>query len=134
MSQIVTGRNHIVETEFGDGLGQGASEAGCLSNRREIRQIVRGCGGVNDASGERFDAETGNGRKLETSHGLRGETRGKLCQRERVNALAAGGKSPDGELRGGGSRGRDHEYFAVRGEERGSALEQRGVGAGVNKR
>lgn len=142
MRQVAAGwsyirRRHIVQTEFGDRLRQRASKTGCLGDGREIGQVFRGCGGVNDARCQSFDAKAGDGRKREAAHGLSGEVRGKLRERQRVNTLAAGWKSADGEFRGGGSRGRDDDDFAVRvlcGQERGGAIEQRGVGAGVNER
>ncbi len=118
----------LLQAEFGDRFRQSASEAGCLSDGREIGQVLGGCGSVDDASGECFDAEAGDGRERETAHGLCGEVRGKLRERESVNALATGRKSADGKFVGGGSRGRDDEDFAVRifrGEEGGGAVEQR---------
>ncbi len=126
-----------MQAKLRDGLRQSASETGCLRHGGEIGKGVRGCGGMDDASGKRFDAEPGDGRKREASHGLSGEVRGKLCERQRVNALAAVRESSDGELVGGGSRWSDDQDFAVsffRSEERSGAIEQRGVGAGVNQR
>ena len=127
----------ILQAEFGDRLRQGASEAGCLSDGSEIGQALRGCGGMNDARGQRFDAEAGDGSERETSHGLRGEVGGELRESECVNALAARRESAGGEFIGGGSRGGDDEDFRVLGffgEERSGALEQCGVGAGVKER
>ncbi len=86
---------------------------------------------MDDASGQRFDAEARDGRKREASHGLRGEVSGKLRERQSVNALAAIRESSNGQFRGGGSGGRDDQNFAMRfrrGQERGGAIEQRGVG------
>jgi len=62
---------------------------------------------------------------------------GELRERERVNALASGWKSAGGKFVGGGSRGRDDQDFRViglLGEERGGAVEERCVGAGMKER
>ena len=133
----VAGRRYVLQAKFGNCLRQSAREARGLSDGREIGQVVGACGSVDDASGQRFDAEAGDGRQREAAHGLSGKVRGNLRERESVNALAAGRKSSDGELRGGGSRRRDDQDLAVRlfrGQERGGAIEQRGIGAGVNER
>ena len=130
-------RGHILQTKFGERLGEGAGEAGCLGDWREVGQTFRGCGGVNDAGGQRFDTEAGDGRKRETAHGLRCEIGRELGESQRVNALATGWGSADGEFIGGSSRGSDDEDFGVLGflgEERGGALEKCGVGAGMKER
>ncbi len=111
----VARRVHILQAKFGDGFRQGAREAGCLSDGGEIGQPLRGDGGVDNARGERFNAEAGDGCERETAHGLGGEVRGELRESERVNALAAGWKSAGGELVCGGSRRRDDEDFGVLG-------------------
>jgi hypothetical protein len=57
-----------------------------------------------------------------------------LRESERVNALAARRESAGGEFMGGCSRRRDHQDFSVLGliaKERGGALEECSVGAGV---
>ncbi len=126
-----------MQAEFGDGLGQGARETGCLSDGSEIGQALRGSGSLNNARGESFNSEAGDRSERETTHGLRGEVGGELRESECVNALAARWKSVGGELIGGGTRGGDDEDFVVLGffgEKCGSAMEQRGVGAGVKER
>ncbi len=92
---------------------------------------------MNDTGGKRFNAEAGDGREGQASHGLSSEIRGELSQGERVNALATSGKSSNDEFVRRGTRGRDDQRFAVRllaGEKRRGAIEQCGVGAGMNKR
>jgi hypothetical protein len=69
------------------------------------------------------------------AHGLGSETGGELDEGEGVNALAARGKSADGKFIGGGTGGRDDEDAGVLGlfgQKRGGALEECGVGAGIN--
>ena len=126
-----------MQAKFGNRFGEGAGEAGRLSDGSEIGQGIGGCGGVNDARGECFDAEAGDGSKREASHGLRGEMGGELRERECVNALAARRKGMGSEFIRGGSGGSDDEDFGVLGlfgQKGGGALEERGVGAGVNER
>jgi hypothetical protein len=98
---------NILQTKLDDGLRQGAGKAGCLSDGREISQLFRRCGGVNNPRGERFDAEAGDRRKPEAPHGLGGEIRRKLRERESMQALATGRKGADGEFVGCGSCWRD---------------------------
>ena len=136
VSQVAR-RERILQSKFGKRLGEGAGEAGRLSHRGEIGQGIGGCGGVNDARGECFDAQAGNGSKPEASQGLRGEMGRELRESERVNALAARRKGMGSELIRCGSGGGDHQDFRVLGlfgQEGGSALEKRGVGAGVQER
>jgi hypothetical protein len=92
--------------------------------------LVRGCGGVNNARAESFDAKAGDGSQRETAHGLSGEMGGELREGECVNALTARWKSASGEFVSGGSRGCDDQDFGVLGligEERSGAVEKRGV-------
>ena len=92
---------------------------------------------MDDACGNRFDAEPGNGGECETSHGLRGEVCGELGESECVNALAARRESVGSQFRRGSSSGSDDEHFGMLGffsEECGGAVEQCSVGAGVNER
>ncbi len=92
---------------------------------------------MNNSRGERFDSEAGDGNERETAHGLGGELGGELRESECVNSLAARSESAGGEFIGGGARGGDDEdFFVLRffGEKCGSAMEQRGVGAGVKER
>ena len=142
MREIATGRSgagegawvDILQTKFGERFGEGASEAGCLSDRGEIRQLVGSCGGVNNAGGQRLHTKAGDGRQRETAHGLGGEMGGKLRECERVNALAAGWKSAGGQFIRGYAGGGDNQDFRVPGlicEKCGSAVEERSVGAGV---
>lgn len=133
----VARRRRIVQTKFCDRLCQSAREAGRLSDGSEIRQPVRGGGGVDDARGDCFDAEAGDGSDGKASHGLRGELGGELRESECVNALAAGWEGVGDEFRRGGSCGSDDEDFGMLGffsEECGGAVEKCGVGAGVNER
>ena len=145
MREIATGRSgagegawvDILQTKFGERFGEGASEAGCLSDGGEIRQMLCGRGGVNDARGEGFNAEAGDGSECKSTHGLSGKVAGELGESESVNALTARLKSTGGEFIGGGSSGRDDENVRVRGRigEEGSGVAQEcGVGAGVNER
>jgi len=83
----VAGWGRVLQAKFGDRLGEGAREAGCLSDGGEIRQVIRGCGGMNDAGGEGFNAQARDGSECETAHGLRGELGGELRESERMNAL-----------------------------------------------
>ncbi len=128
---------HILQTKFGDRLGEGASEAGGLSDGGKIEQFFRRRGGVNDARGERFNAETGDGSKSEAAHGLSGEIGDELREGECVNALATRWESADSEFICRGSRGGNDEDFSVfgfLGEERGGALDECGVGSGMKER
>jgi hypothetical protein len=128
---------YLLQAKFGDRLRQGASESGRLSDGREIGQVFGGNGGVNNARGEGFHAEAGDGSERETSHGLRGKMGGQLRGSERVNALASGGESADDEFICASSRGSNDEDFGVRlfrGQERGGLVQERGVRAGVNER
>jgi hypothetical protein len=123
-----------LQAKFGDGFGEGAGEARCLCYWGKIGETLRGCGGVNDARGERFNTEPGDGSKRETSHRLRGEMGGELRDGECVNALATGRESADNELsRGGAGRGDDEDFrmFGLTGEERSGAVKERGVRAGM---
>jgi hypothetical protein len=92
---------------------------------------------VNNPRCQGFDAEPRDGSKRETAHGLCGEMRGELRESKCVNALAARRKSAGGEFVGGGSGGGNDQNFGVLrlcGKECGGALEQCGVGPGVNER
>jgi hypothetical protein len=92
---------------------------------------------MNDPRGERFDAEPGDGCERQAAHRLRGESGRELRDRESVDSLAARWGCVDCQFVGGGSRWCDDEEFGVLrllGEERGGALEECRVGAGVNDR
>lgn len=145
MGKVATGRpslgqhggGDILEAKFGDGFREGAREAGGLRDGTEIRQPLRGRGGVNDACGERLDAESRNSSERKTSHGLSGELGGQVSESERVHALAANAKSVRCNFGGSGPRGRhDHDFRVNRlcCEEGGGVLKQRGVGTGMKQR
>ncbi|HTB18981.1 MAG TPA: hypothetical protein VK708_12745 [Bryobacteraceae bacterium] len=130
----VARRGGILQAKFRDRPGEGAREAGRLGNGGEIRQLIRCCGGVNDARGKGFDTETGDRSERQTAHGLSGKMRGQLRKSECVNALAAGWKSACGQFIRGYAGGGDNQDFRVPGlirEKCGSAVEERSVGAGV---
>ncbi len=128
----VTRRDHTLQAKFRDGFGQGASEAGRLSDRGEVVQSFLGYSGVNDARGDGFYAQARDGRQRKTAHGLSGEMGRELSDGERVNALAARTIRADGKFVRSRSGGRDYQDFAVRGlpgQEFGGAVQKCGVGA-----
>lgn len=130
-------RSGVLQAQFGDGFGERAGEARCLSYGGKVGETFRGYGGVNDARRNRFDTQPGDGSERETSHRLRGEMGGELRDGECVNALATGWESADNELSRGGSCGRDDEDFRMLGligEERSGTAEERGIRAGMNER
>ena len=127
----------VLQAQFGDGFGESAGEARCLSDGGEVRQTVRGGGGVNNSRGQRLNAEARDGSQRETAHGLRREMGGELGESEGVDALTARREGVSGQFIGSGSRGGDDKDFSVlgfRGQEPCGVLEQYGVGAGVNER
>jgi hypothetical protein len=117
MGEVAAGRSgfgerrgrDVLQAKFGYGFREGTSEAGHFGDRREISQSFGRSGGVNNAGGESLDTETGDGREREAAQGLRGEIRGKLRHRERVQALATGRKGANRKLVGGGTGGRYDE-------------------------
>ena len=145
MSEVATRRTCLLEgarvdvlqTEFGNGFGEGASKAGRLGDGGEIGQAVGGCGGVYNSRGKRFDAEAGNGSECETPKGLSSKMRGELGESECVNTLASRWESAGRKFFGGASGRRDQDNVRVLGllgEERGGVVEECGVGAGMNER
>ena len=126
----------LCETQFGNSACESAREAGSLRYGREVAQFVRALRGIHDSSGDRFDAETTDGRERSPAHGLRGEMGRELYGRERVDSLAALRKRRKRELIRGGARGSENQDFrlGVCGKERGGTLEEFRRGAATEQR
>lgn len=129
--------NDALEAKFENGLRKSAGESGSLRDGGEVAQAFCVLSLVNDSGGERLDAETADGGERTLSHWLRGEIRGQLCERERVDALAAMWKGQKSKFIGGRSGGGDDDNFRLMGmcgKERCRALEQFGIGARAEDR
>lgn len=96
-------RVDVLQAEFSNGFGEGASEAGRLSDGSEIGQAFGGCGRVYNSCGKCFDAEAGNGSEREAPQSLSSKMRGELGESECVNALASRRKSAGGKFVGSSS-------------------------------